>query len=186
MEVCERCFFDVVTTHNDHPSYAKHACGNMYVLFHMSHNYIARNCFFLRVFKCSLWHAISEILRLIGRTAGKIAAEWSSRSPFSLSVPEVCVLKLVEKMLPMLRSNAADDCFRFRKQCLRTSLPMFGSTASDGRLPSYTAVLPEGCGQWHAPTRASSSQIPALIPWYLTKSCEPTHDTATHISAQNR
>ena len=34
IEVFETCFFDVVTTQNDHPSYAKHVLGRIYVFFH--------------------------------------------------------------------------------------------------------------------------------------------------------
>ena len=33
IEVFETCFFDIVTTQNDHPSYAKHALGRIYVFF---------------------------------------------------------------------------------------------------------------------------------------------------------
>ena len=93
----------------------------------MSHNCTTRNCFFLRVFRCSAWHVVSEILRPIGHIAGNVAAEWSGSSPFSLRVPEVCLLKLVGKALPMFGSNAPDDCLCFRKQCLQTSFPMAAS-----------------------------------------------------------
>ena len=33
MEVFETCFFDIVTTQNDHPSYVKHVLGRIYVFF---------------------------------------------------------------------------------------------------------------------------------------------------------
>ena len=33
IEVLETCFFDIVTTQNDHPSYAKHVLGRIYVFF---------------------------------------------------------------------------------------------------------------------------------------------------------
>ena len=33
MEVFETCFFDIVTTHNDHPRYVKHVLGRIYVFF---------------------------------------------------------------------------------------------------------------------------------------------------------
>ena len=33
MEVFETYFFDIVTTQNDHPSYAKHVLGRIYVFF---------------------------------------------------------------------------------------------------------------------------------------------------------
>ena len=33
IEVFETCFFDIVTTQNDHPSYAKHVLGRIYVFF---------------------------------------------------------------------------------------------------------------------------------------------------------
>ena len=33
IEVFETCFFDIVTTQNDHPSYAKHDSGRIYVFF---------------------------------------------------------------------------------------------------------------------------------------------------------
>ena len=33
MEVFETCFFDIVTERNDHPSYAKHVLGRIYVFF---------------------------------------------------------------------------------------------------------------------------------------------------------
>ena len=33
MEVFETCFFDIVTTHNDHPWYVKHVLGRIYVFF---------------------------------------------------------------------------------------------------------------------------------------------------------
>ena len=33
MEVFETCCFDIVTTHNDHPSYVKHVLGRIYVFF---------------------------------------------------------------------------------------------------------------------------------------------------------
>ena len=174
----------------------------------MLHNCTARNRFFLGVFRCSAWHAVSEILRPIlclpqrtlftpfiqdlseefsqtsvlvlcllvvnGRIAGNIAAQWSGRSPVSLGVPEVYLPKVVGKALPIFGSSAPDDCLLFGKQWFRTSLPMFGTTASDGWLPSYPALLPEGSRQWHGPTRTSASQNRALIPWGLTKSCELT------------
>ena len=33
MEVFETCFFDIVTTQNDHPRYVKHVLGRIYVFF---------------------------------------------------------------------------------------------------------------------------------------------------------
>ena len=33
IEVFETCFFDIVTTQNDHPSYVKHVLGCIYVFF---------------------------------------------------------------------------------------------------------------------------------------------------------
>ena len=33
IEVFETCFFDVVTTQNDHPRYVKHGLGRIYVFF---------------------------------------------------------------------------------------------------------------------------------------------------------
>ena len=33
IEVFETCFFDIVTTQNDHPSYGKHVLGRIYVFF---------------------------------------------------------------------------------------------------------------------------------------------------------
>ena len=33
IEVFETCFSDIVTTLNDHPSYAKHVLGRMYIFF---------------------------------------------------------------------------------------------------------------------------------------------------------
>ena len=77
----------------------------------------------------------------------------------------------------MFGSSGPDDC------------PPFGEAvppniASDGWLPSYPAVLQDSSRQWHGPTRMSASQNPALMPWGLTKSCEPTDDTATQISAR--
>ena len=33
MEVFETCFFDIVTTQNDHPSYVKHVLGRICVFF---------------------------------------------------------------------------------------------------------------------------------------------------------
>ena len=33
MEVFETCFFDIVTTSNDHPRYVKHVLGRMYMFF---------------------------------------------------------------------------------------------------------------------------------------------------------
>ena len=33
IEVFETFFFDIVTTQNDHPSYAKHVLGRIYVFF---------------------------------------------------------------------------------------------------------------------------------------------------------
>ena len=33
IEVFETCFFDIVTTQNDHPRYVKHLLGRIYVLF---------------------------------------------------------------------------------------------------------------------------------------------------------
>ena len=33
IEVFETSFFDIVTTENDHPSYAKHVLGRIYVFF---------------------------------------------------------------------------------------------------------------------------------------------------------
>ena len=33
IEVFKTCFYDIVTTQNDHPSYAKHVLGRIYVFF---------------------------------------------------------------------------------------------------------------------------------------------------------
>ena len=33
IEVFETCFFDIVTTQNDHPSYVKHVLGHIYMYF---------------------------------------------------------------------------------------------------------------------------------------------------------
>ena len=33
IEVFETCFFDIVTTQNDHPRYVKHVSGQMYMFF---------------------------------------------------------------------------------------------------------------------------------------------------------
>ena len=33
IEVFVTCFFDIVTTQNDHPSYVKHVLGRIYVFF---------------------------------------------------------------------------------------------------------------------------------------------------------
>ena len=33
IEVFETCFFDIVTTRNDHPRYVMHVLGRIYVLF---------------------------------------------------------------------------------------------------------------------------------------------------------
>ena len=33
MEVFKTCFFDIVTTQNDHPSYLKHVLGRIYMFF---------------------------------------------------------------------------------------------------------------------------------------------------------
>ena len=33
MEVFETCFFDLLTTQNDHPRYVKHVLGSIYVFF---------------------------------------------------------------------------------------------------------------------------------------------------------
>ena len=33
IEVFETCFFDIVTTQNDHPRYVKHVLGHIYVFF---------------------------------------------------------------------------------------------------------------------------------------------------------
>ena len=33
MEVFKTCFFDIVTTQNDHPRYVKHVLGRIYVFF---------------------------------------------------------------------------------------------------------------------------------------------------------
>ena len=33
MEVFKTCFFDIVTTHYDHPSYLKHISGRIYMFF---------------------------------------------------------------------------------------------------------------------------------------------------------
>ena len=34
MEVFETCFFDIVTTQNDHPRYVKHVLGRIYMFSH--------------------------------------------------------------------------------------------------------------------------------------------------------
>ena len=33
MEVFQTCFFDIVTTQNDHPRYVKHVLGRIYMFF---------------------------------------------------------------------------------------------------------------------------------------------------------
>ena len=113
----------------------------------MSHNCTARNCFFLKVFRCSAWHVVSEILRPIGRTAAKIAAEWSGRSPFRLGVPEVCLPKLVRKtlpccseaMLPMIASFLGSSASEHRFRCSEALLQMVDYCHT----LSYPAVLRE-------------------------------------------
>ena len=40
IEVFETCFFDIVTTQSDHPSYAKHVLGRIYVFFTLFGNQV--------------------------------------------------------------------------------------------------------------------------------------------------
>ena len=40
MEVFETCFFDIVTTQNDHPRYVKHVLGRIYVFFTLFGNQV--------------------------------------------------------------------------------------------------------------------------------------------------
>ena len=40
MEVFETCFFDIVITQNDHPSYVKHVLGPIYVVFTLFGNQV--------------------------------------------------------------------------------------------------------------------------------------------------
>ena len=40
IEVLETCFFDIVTTQNDHPSYAKHVLCRIYVFFTLFGNHV--------------------------------------------------------------------------------------------------------------------------------------------------
>ena len=40
IEVFETCFFDIVTTQNDHPRYAKHVLGHIYVFFNFFGNQV--------------------------------------------------------------------------------------------------------------------------------------------------
>ena len=40
IEVFETCFFDIVTTQNDHPSYVKHVLGRIYVFFTLFGNQV--------------------------------------------------------------------------------------------------------------------------------------------------
>ena len=35
IEVFETCFFDIVTTQNDHPRYVKHVLGRIYLFFNL-------------------------------------------------------------------------------------------------------------------------------------------------------
>ena len=121
----------------------------------MLHNCTARNCFFLGVFRCSLWHILSKILWPIGHTAWNIAAEWFGRSPFGPGVPEVCPPKVVGKILPMSGNNAPDYCLRGGKWCFRTSLPL------PQALRLVVAVIPSTASRrlW---ARAWSNQDPCL------------------------
>ena len=36
IEVSETCFFNIMATHNDHPSYVKHVLGSIYVIFELA------------------------------------------------------------------------------------------------------------------------------------------------------
>ena len=40
IEVFETCFFDIVTTQNDHPSYVKHVLGRIYMFFPLFGYYV--------------------------------------------------------------------------------------------------------------------------------------------------
>ena len=40
IEVFETCFFDIVTTQNDHPSHVKHVLGRIYVFFTLFGNQV--------------------------------------------------------------------------------------------------------------------------------------------------
>ena len=40
IQVFETCFFDIVTTQNDHPSYVKHVLGRIYVFFTLFRNQV--------------------------------------------------------------------------------------------------------------------------------------------------
>ena len=40
IEVFEICFFDIVTTQNDHPRYVKHVLGRIYVFFTLFGNQV--------------------------------------------------------------------------------------------------------------------------------------------------
>ena len=40
IEVFETCFFDIVTTQNDHPRYVKHVLGRIYVFFTLFGNQV--------------------------------------------------------------------------------------------------------------------------------------------------
>ena len=40
IEVFETCFYDIVTTRNDHPSYGKHVLGRIYVFFTLFGNQV--------------------------------------------------------------------------------------------------------------------------------------------------
>ena len=70
---------------------------------------------------------------------------------------------------------------------------VFGSIASAHRFRCSEALLPMvGCRHTQhcfQKAMAWTNQYfpkPCQIPWDLTKSCEPTHDTATEITARNR
>ena len=42
LEVSETYFFDIVATHNDHPSYVKHVLGRIYVFFELFRCWVRR------------------------------------------------------------------------------------------------------------------------------------------------
>ena len=77
--------------------------------------------------------------------------------------------KTGRETLPMFGSDAPDDCFRFLEAVLPNIALDVKSTASDEWLPSHSALLLEGFGQWHGLPTTFASQNRPPIPWDLTK-----------------
>ena len=104
--------------------------------------------------------------------------------PFSLGSPKCACRNWSGKRsrclgatLPMIASVLGSIASEHRFRCSEALLPMVGCPHTEHCFQKAVGNGMDQPGRLHPKNRA-------LIPWDVTESCEPTHDTATQIGAR--